>query len=186
MTYRVIKVIKGISYLYEQESYREGGKVKTRCRCLGRVDAAGTVNTTSDSAPLNTDAIRDGINSKAFAHFLSGTVPGYFPVAIASDYIAEILSAASKMVLLSQATILSHSGVHPEVTPERYTFLQTLIDRGEVVRDRARHVIVYGQDNDWWVAILKGTIKGEIFLQSYHRSNPDHVRRIKKRGSMPL
>jgi hypothetical protein len=126
------------------------------------------------------------LKSEEFARFLSGRVPGYFPVAIATEAIAGILEAESRTVLLSQETLLSHAGEHPEVTQERYQFLQPLLDHGETVRDRTRHVIVYAHDGEWWVAVLKGTVKGEIFLQSYHRSNPDHVRRIKKRGSKPL
>lgn len=39
MSYRVVKTIKGIPYLYEQQSYRDGRKVRTVCRCLGRASA---------------------------------------------------------------------------------------------------------------------------------------------------
>lgn len=38
MAYKVVKWRKGHPYLYEQETYREGGKVKTRCRYLGKID----------------------------------------------------------------------------------------------------------------------------------------------------
>jgi len=38
MTYRVVKKINGRSYLYEQETYREGGKVRTRSQYIGAVD----------------------------------------------------------------------------------------------------------------------------------------------------
>jgi len=38
MTYRVVKKINGSHYLYEQETYREGGKVRTRSQYLGAVD----------------------------------------------------------------------------------------------------------------------------------------------------
>ena len=41
MTYRVIKKIKGHSYLYEQSSYRIGEKVKTKSRYLGPVSPSG-------------------------------------------------------------------------------------------------------------------------------------------------
>ena len=40
MTYRVVKKINGRSYLYEQETYREGGKVKTRSRYISPIDPA--------------------------------------------------------------------------------------------------------------------------------------------------
>lgn len=38
MAYKVVKWRKGHPYLYEQETYREGGKVKTRSRYLGRIE----------------------------------------------------------------------------------------------------------------------------------------------------
>jgi len=38
MPYRVVKKINGSHYLYEQETYREGGKVRTRSQYLGAVD----------------------------------------------------------------------------------------------------------------------------------------------------
>ena len=126
------------------------------------------------------------LRSGAFADFFSGQVPGNFPVAVATETIVEALNAKSRIVLLSQATLLSHAGAHPEVTLERYQWLQSLVDDGDIIPDRERHLIVYAHDGEWWVAVLKGTLNGEIFLQTYHRSNPDHIRRIKKRGTKPL
>ena len=38
MPYRVVKKINGCHYLYEQETYREGGKVRTRSQYIGAVD----------------------------------------------------------------------------------------------------------------------------------------------------
>ncbi len=56
--YFVTKVIRGVPYRYRQTSWREGGKVRTKCRCLGRADATGadkrrlaTVATAADAAP---------------------------------------------------------------------------------------------------------------------------------------
>jgi hypothetical protein len=39
--YRVVKTIKGHKYLYEQQTYREGGRVLTRNPYLGRADGDG-------------------------------------------------------------------------------------------------------------------------------------------------
>jgi len=48
MAYVITKVINGIPYLYEQRSWREGGKVRTSCRCIGRADAGGTAQSSGD------------------------------------------------------------------------------------------------------------------------------------------
>jgi len=52
MTYRVVKKINGRSYLYEQETYREGGKVRTRSQYLGAVDPAVIKRLKSRGEPL--------------------------------------------------------------------------------------------------------------------------------------
>ena len=39
--YRVVKTIGGRRYVYEQETYRQRGKVKTRSRYLGPVEVVG-------------------------------------------------------------------------------------------------------------------------------------------------
>ena len=43
MAYLVIKTIKGIRYVYSQETYRLGKKVCTKSRCLGREDKVGII-----------------------------------------------------------------------------------------------------------------------------------------------
>lgn len=56
--YRVIKTVKGYRYLYEQRSFREGGKVKTEARYLGRVDDPDSVITTAPVITAPADASR--------------------------------------------------------------------------------------------------------------------------------
>jgi hypothetical protein len=38
MTYRVVKAIKGRRYLYEQRTWRDGGRVRTESRYIGPLD----------------------------------------------------------------------------------------------------------------------------------------------------
>ena len=58
--YRVIKTIKGNRYLYEQQTYREGGRVRTRNRYIGRAGEGGKTATppghlSLPTSPLFTD-----------------------------------------------------------------------------------------------------------------------------------
>lgn len=55
MTYRVVKRIKGIPYLYEQESFRIGGRVHTQCRSLGAV--SGVSGASVGHAPARSGGI---------------------------------------------------------------------------------------------------------------------------------
>lgn len=41
MSYRVVKTLKGRRYVYDQETYRHRGKVKTRSRYIGPVEVVG-------------------------------------------------------------------------------------------------------------------------------------------------
>src|SRR5690349_6324961 len=45
--YPVVKIIMGHKYLYAQQTYREGGRVRTRNRYLGRADGGGGAATTA-------------------------------------------------------------------------------------------------------------------------------------------
>ena len=52
--YRVVKTIKGHRYLYDQQTYREGGQVRTLNRYIGRADDMGASSGASHSAHANT------------------------------------------------------------------------------------------------------------------------------------
>lgn len=191
--YRVEKVVQGRRYVYLQRSYREGGKVRTESRYLGPVSPAeppsqfpgfvpfvAAVN--AHSAEEARSLVRCLLESREFFAFLSGDVPGDFPIAVLRGELLDRIGAGFHAVLLSQETLRKQQRKHREVNADGYRFLQALLDEGEIVQDGDRHVIVYGWNGQWWTAILKGTRNGEAYLQSYHRSNPDHVRRIRKRG----
>ena len=64
MSYRVIKRIRGIAYLYEQTSFRVGRKVYTKCKCLGRYDGSGlSVFGPSEEAGKETISILENSDS---------------------------------------------------------------------------------------------------------------------------
>jgi hypothetical protein len=60
--YRVVKTIKGHSYLYEQQTYREAGRVRTRNRYIGPAggDTAGVSLPGGQSAVTTPSVVRGG------------------------------------------------------------------------------------------------------------------------------
>ncbi len=56
MAYIVIKTIRGRRYKYWQRAWREGSRVRTQCRCLGRID--GEEAATRDGTNGNTTKTR--------------------------------------------------------------------------------------------------------------------------------
>jgi hypothetical protein len=65
--YRVIKTIKGHHYIYEQQTFREGGRVRTRNRYLGPAGEDRGIGSSSsgDNAPMavTTTTIGKGVTS---------------------------------------------------------------------------------------------------------------------------
>ena len=50
---------------------------------------------------------------------------------------------------------------------------------------RENHVIVAHQDGQWWFAALKVTgDRKEVYLQTFHRSNPGQIARLTRRGTL--
>jgi hypothetical protein len=193
MTYRVIKVIKGISYLYEQESYREGGKVKTRCRCLGRVDAVGTVNTTSKEHNQNMAdtadtpdraAIHAALTSEGFRAFFQGETTAHaFPVAVLPDKAARLIGTQASIVRISSETAKKQRAHHPEIQADEYTEIQQVIDEGEFVQQDEKRLAFFRRLHRWYVVVLKSTRDGrELYLLSFFRANDRTVRQIRERG----
>ena len=60
--YRVVKTIKGHRYLYEQQTYREGGHVRTLNRYIGRADGVESSSSSrvSQTAHTRTPLFRGG------------------------------------------------------------------------------------------------------------------------------
>src|SRR5215207_7969165 len=48
--YRVVKTIKGHSYVYEQRTWRDGKHVRTQSRYIGKAGVAGSSSSSSDRA----------------------------------------------------------------------------------------------------------------------------------------
>jgi len=71
-------------------------------------------------------------NSDAFLKFWGGKIDGEFPVGVLHDRDRDALGAGSPVILLSQASLMEHKEVHPEVGFRDYRKIQKLIDNANV------------------------------------------------------
>ena len=111
MPYRVVKKINGCHYLYEQETYREGGKVRTRSQYIGAVD------------PVKIKAL------KAKGEPLDGALKNIEPEEIESEEIEPIITYTVKEVspetLPSKAAEKAKSKDKPKSAPDASQRLNT-------------------------------------------------------------
>lgn len=103
-------------------------------------------------------------------------------VARLPEDIRQRLAVSGKEVLLSRQT-LEKQKKHPEITQEHYErFLQRLLDEGERIYDRERHVVVIQSASPPYVAVLKATRAGdEVYLQSLRRSDEKNIAALRAR-----
>jgi len=141
-----------------------------------------------DQAPL--DIARQAMNqqraSRDFAGFAAGGTPGAMPVAVLDAGLAARIGAKGRAVRFSQETAVKQMRVHPHLTPVEYGRLQRLIDSGEAILDRDRHIVFQAREEGrWWRAVIKTTRDGrELYLVSLSRLAERHAERLRRRGAV--
>lgn len=189
MTYRVIKTIKGRRYVYEQETYRAGGKVRTKSRYIGPVDPIYQSAGRPTGPLLSPEDVVRCLQSADFGRFTANPERGRYPVAVASDHLHAILTFSQPEVFLSAETHQKIVAKHPEISIAEYQQLSGRLHQAEVFTDRgkANHWIFLTEETGvWWRAVVKVTAPGELYLQTYHRSNVRQVRKTKEREDRAL
>lgn len=186
MAYRVIKTIKGRQYIYEQSTYREGGKVRTRSSYIGAVDpvysssSRSAVNTTS----LEKDEIILVLKSKDFQRFTKSPKAGRYPFALLPSPLVKYLGAKRAELFLSAPTQQKVLRKHPEVSSEAFEALSGACEQAEWYIDprSSRHLVCFIEfAGKSWKVVVKGTARGEIYLQTYFQISKHSLRKQKKR-----
>lgn len=185
MGYRVIKTIKGRQYIYEQSTRRVGGTVKTFSKYIGPLDPVHRTKRAPEllQTMLNSEDVRLCLKSKDFERFLLDPVSGRYPVAVVEDAFQSILPHQRQELFLSAETQRKVLKKHPEITADEYRKLAARLNTSETYPDwNDRHRVLISEDDaGWWRLVIKVTAKGELYLQTYHRSNIRQIRKIKGR-----
>jgi|GEM_PF-6084256 len=186
MSYRVIKTIKGRQYIYEQSTFRVAGIVKTKSTYVGPLDP---LNSTAHSDELHSTQLSHSdilrcLNTSIFQDFVNAPVSGRYPVALAPKHFQTELPHTRREIFLSAETQRKILKKHPEITIDDFVKLQDRLEKASIYPDDKyeRHRILLAYEDGWWRLVIKSTGKGELYLQTYHRSNSRQMKKIKGRN----
>ena len=115
------------------------------------------------------------------------TQPTNDSVARLDDSLLTTLGGHSASVKLSSETARKQAERHPDLTPDDYARIQDVIDRGTVVREGERTLVLMAEieTDKWWRVVVKSTADGrETYLVTFHRIKPNQVPAARRRGVM--
>ena len=124
------------------------------------------------------------MRSDEFRKHLAGTTDSDLPVAVLRPNLADALSTSASAVRLSQWNAAKQLYRDPVPLPVDYARVQRMFDDGIVVLERTRHIVAFLEEDDvWWRVVVKST-PNELYLTTYHRSNPRQVQRFRRRHGL--
>ena len=81
---------------------------------------------------------------------------------------------------LSAETVLAHPRFAGFDTAD-WLRVQRIVDEGEwAARGRTHRLLWLEKDGKPWLAVLKRTKAGEVYLQSYRRADPRKIRKMRQ------
>jgi len=113
-----------------------------------------------------------------------GSATGAVPVAMLPDDLARSLGSSSRVVQFSDYTAAKGRAKHPEVLADSYQVVTDLLDDGEIRLQGDKHLLLIGEGDLPWVAVIKRTLDGsENYLSTLYRaSSGRYVARLRERG----
>ena len=112
------------------------------------------------------------------------------PVVVGHIYdpaLVQVVRAANThAVLLSQATVVKQAKRHPDIGFEEYCIMPDVLRFGMVAQEHAEQLIFcYEHHTEHrFRLVVKGTILGELFMTSFHRTAPRQTRAILDRADI--
>jgi len=132
-----------------------------------------------------TVAAAPGMIQRFVQSALAGKRPpkSYVPVALTPDELTRAFGLPERTeVRLSADTILQHLH-HPETTPDIYTHLpEQLVEYATLVRQGDRTAVLVAPTGEsrrkYWMAVLKRTSKGEIYMSTLFTPRDAHAEKL--------
>jgi hypothetical protein len=112
------------------------------------------------------------------------------PVVVGHIYdpalVRVIRAARTHVVLLSRDNVVKQSDRHPDIGVEQYRLVPYALRYGMVVQEWAEQLMFCWHDHDGrsYRLMVKGTIRGEIFAESFHRLKQHQMKAILSRGTL--
>jgi len=136
------------------------------------------------------EAARDGgdipvpSQDPTFAAWLDGQAgPRRRRIARLPQDLAEAIDARVTSVELSRQTAIKQTREHPELDPEAYDLVAPLLATGDVWRVDDKTLLAIGDlEGKLWQGVVKAQGEGgELFLKTFHRTNPKKRRKVNER-----
>lgn len=123
------------------------------------------------------------ISREQYANLANESGSATVTVAALTKDVAEIFGTDAAELLLSSDTVRKQLAAHPDVTAEDYARVGSMLDRGEIRRDGARHFLAIEQDRKSWISVIKVTVSGEsAFLVSLRRTKDEDLKRLRAKS----
>jgi hypothetical protein len=108
------------------------------------------------------------------------------PVAVLDQEYQEMFDADSKVVQMSDETLLKQVAKRPSLMAADYARVQSVIEAGQlIVKDRDRHRVFIKQNGKLYYAVVKVTQdRSELYLQSFRRSNREDAQSVREQGEV--
>ena len=122
-------------------------------------------------------SISQQLGSEPFRRFIQNTQADdvqHWPVAaIKPERIKELdLPEQARLVRLSSESVVSHRKRFEGFSGEDWQRLQVITDKGKWRHDGVNHRALWlDDDGKSWLAVIKRSAAGELFLVSYRRAN---------------
>lgn len=117
-------------------------------------------------------AARDMAGSWRVRRIHDGSATGAVPVAMLPDDLARSLGSSSRVVQFSDYTAAKGRAKHPEVLADSYQVVTDLLDNGELRLKGDKHLLLIGEGDLPWVAVIKRTLDGsENYLSTLYRAS---------------
>lgn len=130
-------------------------------------------------------AARDMAASWRLRRIHDGSARGAVPVAMLPDDLASAIGARTRVVQFSDYTAEKGRAKHPEVSAESFAIVAELIEKGEVLKQDDRNLILIGPGDLPWLAVIKRTENGlENYLSTFYRvQSSRYLRRLRLRSN---
>ncbi len=115
-------------------------------------------------------AARDMAMSWRAQRIHDGGAKGAVPIAMLPDQLANAVGSKTRVVHYSDYTAEKSRRKHTEVTPEKLPIVSELIETGEVRKKGGKNLVLIGQGELPWVAVVKRTADGrENYLSTFYK-----------------
>ena len=129
--------------------------------------------------------VQEGLEDPAFLSFMTGAVPGDWPVAVVPQGVLGAIGGRSRILRLSRDTVRSHPRFR-EFETEDWLRVQGIADEGRVFRSVDRNTrekldrVITAFREEWQIAV-KATKDGEkTFMTTLHHAESRHLRRAER------